>query len=180
MKNQFAIYYLEDLAKLGRTFAAIWAYFKRWWKHAKIEHDGKYWFYQTYKQIAEACGCSVSTVRRAVARLLQLGMIERKQIKKHLYLRTYHYRITCKVDLRCDRNENTEVSKVSTSNKYKKKSEKETRKAIAEVVRKCQQKSGSGVGFQSPKVDRPKPGQIAIEVKPGLKRVALDDGMWKG
>ncbi len=60
-----------------------------------IEHEGKRYWYATYKEIAERelDWLSPSQVKRLIQKLIKAGILLVKRLQSHLYRQTNHYRI---------------------------------------------------------------------------------------
>lgn len=173
--NHFATYDLTIAHEHGRPVSAVFDYFCRWQRYAKRFHDGCYWFFQTYEQIAEATGYSFSTVRRAVAKLRELGWVRAEKLLRHQYKQTYHYSLLVPSAKQPDHTENTDVSTVSTSNKRTRNPNKKNLKTSAEIVQRCHQLGKTMRNFVKPTEETLKPGLLVIESAPGIKRICYDD-----
>jgi hypothetical protein len=77
----------------ARTASLVYQQLKFWSKHSQHQFEEKLWFYKTGEELAEELSLSVSTVRRALKRLLSLGLLVRKQWWKHRYNRVYFWHL---------------------------------------------------------------------------------------
>jgi hypothetical protein len=77
----------------ARTASLVYQQLKFWSKHSQHQFEGKFWFYKSGEQLAEELSLSVSTVRRALKRLLSLGLLVRQQWWKHRYNRVYFWHL---------------------------------------------------------------------------------------
>ena len=67
----------------ARTASLVYQQLKFWSKHSQHQFEDKLWFYKKGEELAEELSLSVSTVRRALKRLLSLGLLVRQQWWKH-------------------------------------------------------------------------------------------------
>ena len=79
--NTKAYYELALANSLGRTEAALLERIKWWISYSKLEHEGKIFCFRTLEQLAEEVGVSVSSVKRAIARLVELGYLIKEKLK---------------------------------------------------------------------------------------------------
>lgn len=77
----------------ARTASLVYQQLKFWSKHSQHQFEDKLWFYKTGEELAEELSLSVSTVRRALKRLLSLGLLVRQQWWKHRYNRVYFWHL---------------------------------------------------------------------------------------
>ena len=77
----------------ARTASLVYQQLKFWSRHSQHQFEEKLWFYKTGEELAEELSLSVSTVRRALKRLLSLGLLVRKQWWKHRYNRVYFWHL---------------------------------------------------------------------------------------
>ena len=64
----------------ARTASLVYQQLKYWSRHSQHHYDNKLWFYKSGEELAEELSLSVSTVRRALKRLLSLGLLVRQQL----------------------------------------------------------------------------------------------------
>jgi hypothetical protein len=79
--GQHALYSPALAFKIGRSAATILQQAHYWMsvKGGKTI-DGIKWFWKTYEQWAEELSLSISTARRAIAKLKSLGLLEIKKL----------------------------------------------------------------------------------------------------
>jgi biotin operon repressor len=77
----------------ARTASLVYQQLKFWSRHSQHQFEDKLWFYKSGEELAEELSLSVSTVRRALKRLLSLGLLVRQQWWKHRYNRVYFWHL---------------------------------------------------------------------------------------
>lgn len=146
--NSKAFYQLDIAQEVGRTAAAVYERICYWEERSRFEHEDGVWMWRTLQQFAEECGVSVSTIRRAIRRLMAKGLILKERLLKKRWNQTCYYRTT-----RERQNEQPESSTLNTSKDRKIKKdlkitlERTRKKAIA--VSKAILKGASGKGTLS-------------------------------
>lgn len=179
MTAQYASYLTEEAKVIGRIPALVVHHIRGWMRYAKHLEEGRMWIFRTLEQIAEAISCSVSSVRRAIKKLVDEGYIVKKQLLKHKYCRTMYYSVCSDKALRSRQSEPAEPAKMNTSyknsNPYKKKDKKKTPAEMVQVLAKLAELTEE---LPTTAELTPKLGTIPIEVSPGIVRHVLNDGLW--
>ena len=96
--NKKAYYELEIASSLGRTVATLLERIKWWISYSKLEHDGKIFCFRTHEQLAEEVAVSISTVKRAIAKLVELGYLVKEQLKASNWNQTNCYALGDRFD----------------------------------------------------------------------------------
>lgn len=89
--NTKAYFELAAADSVGRSPATIFERIKWWISISKLTHDGKTFCFRTYEQLAEEVGVSISTARRAIARLIDMGWLEKVKLKAKQWNQTNCY-----------------------------------------------------------------------------------------
>ena len=77
----------------GRTCSLVYSQLKYWWKYAKWEFDGKYWFYKSQRELAEELGMSEKTIWRVIKRLRELGLVLVEKHHQHYWKQVFFYHL---------------------------------------------------------------------------------------
>lgn len=92
--NTKAFYQLDIAETYGRTAAAVYERICYWEERSEHEHDGAMWMWRTLEQLAVEVAVSVSTIRRAIARLVGAGLILKQRLLKKRWRQVCFYRTT--------------------------------------------------------------------------------------
>jgi DNA-binding transcriptional ArsR family regulator len=183
MSAKFVSYDLDQASTLGRSAASLYGYLSRWMPYAKYVHDGKYWVFRTLEQMADDLGLSIATIRRAIEKLVDAGLIIKEQLLKHKYQRVMYYSVLNFLAPPPDQTDQTEDVKMITSdNESKTTTRKEkSKKSLTpiQVVRGLIQKRKNTEEIPKTAELTRQLGVIEIEVKPGIKHQVLNDSMWQ-
>jgi hypothetical protein len=77
----------------GRTCSLVYSQLKYWWKYAKWEFDGKYWFYKSQRELSDELGMSEKTIWRAIKRLRELGLVLVEKHHQHYWKQVFFYHL---------------------------------------------------------------------------------------
>ena len=89
--NTKTYYELANVNVIGRSAAAAFERVRWWISCSKLIHEGKTFCFRTYEQLAEEIGVSVSTARRAIARLVNEGWLLKVRLKASKWNQTNCY-----------------------------------------------------------------------------------------
>jgi len=77
----------------ARTCSIVYSQLKYWWRYAKHQYDGKYWFYKSQRELAEELGMSEKTIWRAIKRLRELDLVMVQKHHQHYWKQVYFYHL---------------------------------------------------------------------------------------
>lgn len=151
--NKKAFFELELAKSVGRTPATLIERLKYWLSFSELTYEGKTYCFRTLEQLAEEVGVSVSTVKRAVKKLVSLGYIVKQKLKSKRWNQVNCYTLGERFERkneafdRADQTDPSEPTKEADSAQSSKKNF--ILGKIKEVRRVVQNSRGSAKGFGS-------------------------------